>query len=469
MKKIFILVMVVMLFSSCGKDFITLSPIAQLSTGNFYKTASDIDQAVNGAYNSLASNAEYGANFENFMEIPSDNTYNSNTTQSGGENAAFDNFVVLPSNSVLNTTWSACYAGIQRCNVVLNRIDAIAMDNNIKANRIGEVKFIRALSYFNLVRIWGDVPLVTKEVTNTFDAFADKRNASADVYGQIIKDLNEAAAALPATYSATDAGRVTKGAAQTLLGKVYLTLHQYSDAVNSLKNVINPGGTSVYTLLTNFKDVFDAANKNSKESIFEIQYLKNTNGSGTNYDPTNISDANNRPSANIVALFTANNDPRLALSVGYNGGLAYSTKRYDTRGTDGSFGHNVIVLRYADALLMYAEALNELGYDATGQGDAFKYLNQIRTRAGVTTYNTTSLPDQQSFRSAIDKERRLELAFENHRWFDLLRTGQMIAVMNSSTGTSAIPYTVKNYQTLFAIPQTQINASANNLTQNPGY
>jgi len=449
--------------AGCSDSFIDLYPISQPSAETFFKTASDIDQAVAGAYDPLQSLSQYGQNFEFMMETVSDNTYNDNTTQSGGTNAAFDNFVVIASNPVLNNTWISCYDGIQRCNVVLNRIGNIQMDATTKTTRTGEVKFLRALTYFNLVRLWGDVPLVTKETVNPFDAFNDVRTPANDVYTQIIKDLTEAIVSLPATYPATEAGRVTKGAAQTLLGKVYLTRKQYTEAVTTLETVINAG---TYQLLPRFRDVFPASNKNSKESIFEVQYKKSTNSEGTTYDGTLIGDGNNRPSANMLSLFTATNDPRLDPSVDTLGRLPYSTKRFDTRGDDGTFAHNVIVLRYADVLLMAAEALNEQGYNS---GKAFVYLNQVRARAGVPTFAPTDLPNQAAFRAAIDRERRLELAFENHRWFDLLRTGQALSVMNGATGTSAIKFTMKDHQVLFPIPLSQVDASGGKIKQNTGY
>src|SRR4028118_846505 len=135
------------------------------------------------------------------MEVPSDNSYNSNTTGNGGANADFDNFTLASSNVILNDTWNACYRTIQRCNIILNRVDQVAMNEQIKRQRTGEVKFIRALLYFNMVRIWGDVPLIVEEIDDPFEAFTHKRDPTDLVYAQIIKDLREAIEALPAKWA----------------------------------------------------------------------------------------------------------------------------------------------------------------------------------------------------------------------------------------------------------------------------
>ncbi|PRD46129.1 RagB/SusD family nutrient uptake outer membrane protein [Sphingobacterium haloxyli] len=451
--------------SSCSEDFINLMPISQQSADGFYRSASDMEQAVMAAYDALQDGAQYGGNgFDHFMEVRSDNTFNDNTTQEGGARAAFDNFTLSPSNFMLNNTWNSCYKGIQRCNIVLNRIDAIEMDETAKTQRKGEVQFIRALTYFNLVRIWGDVPLVTNEIEDAFEAFAHERTSTEEVYAQIIRDLQSAAESLPEVWDGNEGGRATRGAAKTLLGKVYLTTQDYGNALTQLEAVIN---SDVYGLLPDFADVFSVSNKNHRESIFEVQYKSGTNGEGnTITDPMQSGDVNNKPSPNIVRLFEENFDNRFESSIVYAFNSARSAKRIDTRGTDGSFGFNTMVLRYADVLLMVAEALNEQAY---GNDEAFTYLNAVRDRADASLYDRTSLPDQQSFREAIALERRLELAFENHRWFDLLRTGKALQVMNDSEGVSALPFTMEEHDLLFPIPQAQIDASSGKLTPNPGY
>ena len=462
MKQVYLIVTIV-LFTACRKDFINLVPVSDQSIEGFYKSETDISQAVIGAYDGLQG--LYSGNFPYFMEVPSDNSYNSNTTGNGGANADFDNFTLASSNVILNDTWIACYRTIQRCNIILNRVDQVAMNEQLKTQRKGEVKFIRALLYFNMVRIWGDIPLIVDEIEDPFEAFNHKRDPTDQVYTHIIKDLREAIDALPVKWgSANDLGRATKGAARTLLGKVFLTRKDYAGADNELQAVINSG---TYTLVPDFAKVFGVENENNIESIFEVQYKSDAFGEGGNDGGLFASgDGNNWPSANMLKLFVSNNDSRFDASIDTTFNFPKFAKQKAVRGADGSFGSNVIVLRYADVLLMEAEVLNEQAYN---KENAFNYLNRVRRRAGATIYDQASLPNQESFRAAIELERRLELAFENHRWFDLLRTGRALDVMSTTVGGSAFALNIKPFQVLFPIPLEQVDASGGIIKQNPGY
>lgn len=460
--------------TGCGKDFLELNPISSNSTDGFYRSATDIDQAVNGAYDALQSNGQYGQNFMYFMEVSSDNSKTESITNSGGIYGDFDLFRTAASNPILNETWQSCYNGIQRCNIILAHIDRIEMDTQVKANRIAEAKFIRALTYFNMVRIWGPVSLVTKEIKNPFDAFAYGRNPTSEVYNQIISDLGEAAAVLPNTYTATkDIGRVTKGAAQALLGKVLLTTKDYAGAAQQLKKVID---SKNYILLPVYADIFKASNKNNKESIFEIQFLKGGLKEGSSFanilapagstvltggiGPTL---GNNVPTQQMFNAYTFTDVRKSASLDKLADGRFYVKKYIDVPFQANDASSNFTVLRYADVLLMYAEALNEISY--IPDGDALFYLNEVRFRAGIGRLAPTILTDQISFRNALFEERRLELAFENHRWFDLLRLGKAVEIMNASSGG----FTIQPYQLLFPIPQSQINTNPDKIHQNPLY
>ncbi|HTE24117.1 RagB/SusD family nutrient uptake outer membrane protein [Flavitalea sp.] len=462
MKKLYTLI-IIAACTGCSKDFINLVPISDQSIEAFYKTETDIAQAVIGTYDGLQG--LYSGNFAYFMEVPSDNSYNSNTTGNGGANADFDNFTLASSNFILNDTWNGCYRDIQRCNIILNRIDAVTMNDGIKENRKGEVKFIRALLYFNMVRIWGDVPLIVDEIDDPFEAFVHQRDPVDKVYTQIITDLEDAIAALPVKWSgANDIGRATKGSARTLLGKVYLTRKDFVKANAELANIISSG---TYKLVPDFAKVFGVENENNIESIFEIQYKSDAFGEGGGDGGLFSSgDGNNWPSANMLKLFVNNSDKRFDASVDTTFNSPKFAKQKAVRGADGSFGSNVVVLRYADVLLMAAEALNEIGYN---NGNAFNYLNQVRQRAGASVYDQSTLPDQKSFRTAIELERRLELTFENHRWFDLLRTGRALEVMSTAVGGSAFVLDIKPHHLLFPIPLEQVDASAGKIIQNQGY
>ncbi|MDN5199879.1 RagB/SusD family nutrient uptake outer membrane protein [Fulvivirgaceae bacterium BMA10] len=475
MKK-YIIVLLTIVIMSCD-DQLDLNPLSQSSVGNFYKTEADIEQAVVAAYDALQSEGQYGQNFMFFMEIRSDNATVESPTNSSGVFGEFDLFSITPGNSVVGRAWNDCFEGIQRCNIVLNRIESIDMDASLKSIRIGEMKFVRGLTYFNLVRLWGDVPLVITETEDPFDAFDVGRTSVSQIYTQIINDLSDAINALPDTQS--EAGRATKGAANTLLGKVYLTLGDYSNAETALRNVLGK-----YSLQGSYQDIFGIANENNAESIFEIQFqsgfgsiLDGGEGSpypnlvapvGTGQDLLNgvgQAKGENIPTNDLFNIYSIN-DQRRDVAIGSTGTIFYAKKLIAPPSADFDSDVNVIVLRYADVLLMLAEVLNEQGYVA--DGEAFDLLDQVRNRAGLTTALTSAdLTDQSSFRDMILNERRREFASENHRWFDLLRTGRALEVMNASTSV----FSVGEHQLLYPLPLSAIDAMNNPeiFPQNPGY
>ena len=482
MKNTFLYIISLLVLSSCEK-FLDLKPQSEGSADNFYRSATDIDQAVAGAYDALQTIGQYGQNFVYFMEVSSDNASQESVTNTGGVYGDFDLFRVVSSNSVLDQTWQYCYSGIMRCNTILSRIDGITMDETLKDRRKGEARFLRALTYFNIVRIWGPVSLVTEEIENPYDAFAFGRASVDEVYNQIILDLKEAVSALPDQWeNKADIGRAHRIAAQTLLGKVYLTRKDYASARDILKQVIdysgaNPGKLS---LMTSFADIFKLANENNKESIFEIQFSKGGIGEGSRFinlfSPANTTQftngigtalGDNEPTQNLADAFGTDLVRKTATIGSLADGRMYAAKfvGQDTPYAANDAGNNFIVLRYADVLLMYAECLNEIAYDPAGSGDAWTCLNRVRARSGLDPYDVTGLADQQAFRLAIENERRFELAFENHRWFDLVRTGRAVEVMNASGGA----FTVQPYQTIFPVPISQINTNPDKIKQNPDY
>lgn len=467
MKKILIFSSILAL-TACN-DFIDLNPISQQSANTFYKDSLEMDQALTAAYNALQSTDQYGGNgYPCFMEVPSDNTWNKNTTMDGGCYASFDNFIVDPTNAQLERTWISCYDGIQRCNIVITRLLNAGenVTEDFKNRKLGEAYFLRALTYFNMVRMWGEIPLITEEVVDVNEAFNHTRTSTEEIYKQIISDLEFASKNLPASYSSADIGRCTKGAAQTLLAKVYLTRQEWQASLTVLDEVIN---SNQYELLNNFADVFSVNNKNNKESIFEVQFDGILEGQGyMGIDPLQAgSDVNNLPSDNLLKLFQENPDDRYQASVidmGTQGWRLY--KWHGAKGSNNGMDFNIMILRYADVLLMASEAMNEISY---GNPIALDYLNAIRSRSHATEYSYTELSDQEKFREAIAKERRLELAFENQRWFDLVRTGKAIEVMNNCKDGSIFELNIKQHQLLYPIPQNQIDASGGKLTQNEGY
>lgn len=472
MNKIFVLIVISGILLSACEEELFIEPPSDLSLTNFFQNENDVELAVVGAYDALQSNGQYAVNFKFFMEIRSDNSYVEDLSRSGGQRGEFDIFTLNPANAFVNETWVSCYQGIQRCNVILNRIDEVDMKEDLKNTRKGEVLFIRALTYFNVVRIWGDAPLVLSETDDAFEAFDHTRDGSEEIYAQIIEDLNLALSLLPQT---NEAGRVTHGAAQALIGKVYLTLKRYNEAETALKSVIDAGN---YRLLDNYQDIFGAENENNEESIFEIQFESGGIGEGsllaTDHAPINANElvgpgvntvGDNLPTPELYELYREN-DTRKASIGQLDDGRLYSRKYIDSLAVSNDAGINVMVLRYADVLLMYAEVLNETGQIST----ALTYLNLVRDRAGVELYESSELASQEAMRQAIADERQLELSMENHRWFDLVRTGKAIEVLNQHEYPNGnISFTVTEDKLLFPIPLTQIDASSGSLTQNPGF
>ena len=477
--------------SSCKKDFINLSDPTRIITSEYYKDSASMATAVTAAYAALQDmygKASGSRGIFPYAEVTSDNSM---AVVEGTGIGEFEYFTFTPSNPVLQSSWTTMYRSIARCNVVLGRIDKVQMNAGVKSRWQSEVKFIRALSYFNLVRIWGDVPLVTTEIETVADAYQYGRKPVADIYAQIEKDLTEAEADanLPAKYTSNnDLGRVTKTAVKGLLAKVYLTQNKYSDAVTKLNDFITSYDGTVHMLLPNYSDIFLTTNEMNSEIVFAVRYTKgnspSTGSPFTNYFAYSTSNAGgvgtgylyNTLRKDLVDTLLANgaNDKRTAASY-TTSGTTYGTKKYaDVPAADQDADNDWIVLRYADVLLMYAEALNE--QSSSNVSTAVTYLNRVRTRAGLTALSAASF-DQSSLRLAIEKERRLELNMEGHRWFDLVRTGRAITVMNNHftkyniklNATSPVVQ-IDAHHLLFPIPLNEINTAGSALLpQNPGY
>ncbi len=460
MKQLTIFFAAIIGLTACQKDFLDLKPQSQPNVDNFYKKANDFGNAVNGAYDALQSSNQYGGDYNTIIETRSDNVLDNDPSSGSGLRYNIDRFIEPTTNSVLRDTWGSLYTGINRCNLILDKIDAVPMDATLKARYKGEAQFIRALSYFNLVRLWGKVPLVLTAATTT-EARSYTRNEIADIYAAIEKDLTAASAGLPVSYTGTDVGRATSGAAKGLLGKVYVTEKKYDLAASTLKDLVN--GTT-YQLLPNISDVFLVTNKNNAELLFAVKYKKGgLQGEGHgSWFGTNIGDPI-EPS--LRAAYPAG-DKRLPLTVMIPVPTSINQvprKFYDELSATSDVGNDFPVLRFADVLLLYAEALNGVGYQATGE--AFAALNRVRTRAGVASYTAAQLSTKEVFQTAVINERRLELALESDRWFDLIRTGTAVDAIKV-TGI-----TMPAYRVLYPVPQSEIDVYNNKTSfpQNEGY
>lgn len=479
MKKLFTIAAMasILMMFSCGKEFIELQPVSTVSTDVLYKTDKDFKDAAIGIYNVLQNQYQ---NMWLFGDMRGDDSWDELVK---GTAAAMDNFTINNDDPVIKSTWQNYYSIINRANTLLARIES--EDVTVVTNKdiyIGEAKFLRALAYFDLVRIYGDVPMITTLLTIE-EAYKAGRQKVDKIYNElIIKDLLDAENKLPAKYAGADVGRVTKGAAKALLGKTYLTLHDFVKAEAKLRELTTMG----YTLLANYNDLFDyTKDEHHSEYIFDIEYeqgITEGNCFTTNFTPkdpaiatfygvTGGQNGNNNPPRSLFALFPAG-DLRKDITaadgfIDRNGvfhklipssnDVQTFTKKYMVRLLASCDSRaNWKVIRYADVLLMLAEALNENGKTA----EALNYINMVRKRAGLAAYANLS---QAEMRENIYLERRLELSFEGHRWFDLVRTGRALTVM--------VPFGMKAYMTVFPLPLSQIQLinDPSILPQNPGY
>lgn len=489
-KYICCITMAVMVLPSC-KKFIDYDPQDdyQITAADYFKTADDYQKMVVGAYSPLQwlwADVVIG-------DVASDNSV------SGGENATdqlgfqqIDDYTIVPNNSYLTEAWRACYEGINRANYLEE--NKAKLDFTGKDALYGEVYFLRAYYYFELVRMFGDVPLFVDRRLSVTESGTLGRSPKADVYTQIEKDLNDAIAVLPITNP--QKGRITKYAAQALLGKVQLYQEKFDEAAATLENVIN----GPFSLVENFGEIFLQAGENGPESVFEVQYsnlspfydwsnpgrgqgnlgvqvcgIRNLTGNSpygqgwsTNLPTQNLANAfaagdtrkevtvldieaykNANPSMNITYLVAPYKNTGL-----YN--QKYLPRKGETSGqVELNYLNNFRAIRLADVLLMAAEANNRAA--AANDTKAQEYLNRVRRRAFADTNHDITATGA-ALKQAIWDERRLELAMEGDRFFDLVRTGQ---------AAGKITGFVVGKNELFPLPQQEVDISG--IPQNPGY
>lgn len=462
MKKILVLAsLATLLMTSCGDSFFDLEPASSVTIDKVYKTASDYNVAVIGCYAKLQSQVNF---YTECCEYRSDNLSLDAPTAGTQDRYDIDHFTEKPSNGILSSYWANFNNNVYRCNLLLDQIDGANFAENLKKQYKGEAMFIRALNYFNMYRIWGGVP-ATKHVVSAAEALKVARYSDEQMFDLIAGDLKEIVDNnyLPETYSSADMGRATSGAAKALLGKVYLTFHKWTEAKDILSQLIGK-----YQLVSPIAQVFNVDNKNNNEIIFAVHFNKEIEGEGHSYwyNLTNASDDTNQTSSLLNTFPTGDTRKDLITYVQVEKNVRLMNKFYDTKSpTFKTVGNDQILLRYADVLLMYAEALNEIQYDASEGSLALKYLNAVRQRAGISNLTVKQLPTQEKFRKGILVERQREFPYEGQRWFDLVRMGFAKSVM-AENGVE-----IKDYQLLFPIPQQEIEKVGNKsiLWQNPGY
>lgn len=478
MKKIiFILLVTVPGFMSCD-DFLTLSPEYQINEINYYQSENDLETAVTGIYNTL-QNLHNREVLLGPTELITDNVeINSYTYQT--LMAEFDGAEITSSNLYINNLWTYCFTVIAYSNNILDRIDNIEMNESKKNQFKGEALFLRAYCYFYLVRLYGDVPIVDVSFRspNEIFSFDMTRQPISGVYALIEGDLQNAAGLL--SGQAMPKGRASTGAAKTLLGKVYLTEGKYSDAATVLKEVIDMNN---YSLVDDYGSLFDGSNEQSAESIFEIEYLSGNLGEGNYFStaftpglfgiaifPNDMSGSGSM--CPTQGLFDAYEEGDLRKAASVIDSVRMTDGSYQrtlcglkfvdfSTGTSGDGGINFTSLRYADVLLMYAEALNETNQTT----NAHNYLNLVRNRAGLGDLSGLS---KDEFALALERERRAEFCCEGHRWFDLVRTGRAQTVLNSYFISTGFSYSIEDHELLMPIPEDEIEIDPR-LEQNPGY
>lgn len=494
-KYISVVLLLSILMVACKKGFLDRQPYSNISSGSFYDSENRIEIAAIGLYGTLQT--FYRTNYTEFAELPSDNAYT--TAGTGDAYGQFDKFTLNATNGLLSTAWTNSYQSILQCNMVLQSLPDVSFsEEHYKKQIEGEARFVRALNYFNLVRMFGKVPLVLKVITQA-EARQSLRNEIEDIYNAVISDLNIAIDYLPQSYTGANIGRATKWAAAALLGRIYITRNQFQEALVPLRNVVE---SNAYSLLPAFADIFNPANANNKESIFEIQYEGGTLDEGSVWgfkahprtlaNVMGISTADATiPTVDIINTFESDSvgektSPRY---LGTIGTMSYTNtsgasvavkhvkKHYMEHAVQNQSDDNWPLIRYADVLLMYAEALNET--EGTPPATAIELVNQVRRRAfGLSVSGadkTKDLPAEKTgtkevFREAVLLERRLELAFEGHRWFDLVRTGRFVTVMNNHFKTYFNnSYKAEPYQQLFPVPQRELDINPLLKPNNDGY
>jgi tetratricopeptide (TPR) repeat protein len=495
----YILFSVVILLASC-EDFLKEEPVDRLTQFNFYSSADDAEAAVNAIYTQL-----WVKYYERDIQLMADVTCDDVKNGDGMQNSFLQELEFLrvtPDNTFTQGVWQWAYDMINRANVAINNIgdeNMITMDEDFRKSLIGEAKFLRGVAYFNTVRLWGSVPLIL-EINEISDAYAVAAPVS-DIYDQIIEDFTYAAENLPYSYSASDYGRATKGAAKVFLAKAYLTIERWQDAADILNEVVSNEGTYGFGLYEDYKDNWTIATQHGIENIIGIDFTNRPEGNGNKLMQATGPKQSVMPGgvlpgikasweSEIPSLETFNRfddaDERKAATyrdefTGPKNGKTYFTnkpmiaKYFEDGEADARNGDlDFIILRYSDVLLMLAESLNELNQTAT----AYTHLNRVRERAFNDTDHNYSGLSQSDFREAVLLERQLEFVHEGHRFFDLVRTGRFVQRMKEhgqaefdltgEQGKLDMVSGISEKYTLFPIPQRERDLNLD-LGQNPGY
>ncbi len=505
MKKIFLLLVSVLVFGACEKD-LNLAPISDPGSNGFYKNADDFKQAVNGVYATFGVNSslnvDYASMYVVLDESRSDNIYSPGQAGVRDWNAINNFQNTIATLGTIASIWNMTFNGIMRANTVLDQLKANrgAVGDPALATRFeAEARFLRAYFYFDLVKWFGKVPIFETFVSPT-DALNVGRSSVEDVYSLIISDLNFAISNLPQEYGAADKGRATSFAAKGILARVYLTrsgpkLHpdgpclgtnEYGQALNLLQDIIQ---SNKFAMVSKYADIFDYNKEGNAEIIFDFQFVSGGVGAG-GYYPTeyydegwgrvnlkfpggNPGDGSKRVSDDLLNSYDAGDlriDPTFQMDYTDINGQVADAQFFDkfmnvakAGGDRFDWSINYPVLRYTDVLMMKAECILQ---GAPGsQADVDKIVTDVRARANVSAVSNVTL-------DMLLAERRKEFAGENLRWDDLVRTGKVVDVMNAwiqKEDVSGKIQPVTNNFIIYPIPSNQLDVKQGLYTQNPGY
>ncbi|WP_339864374.1 RagB/SusD family nutrient uptake outer membrane protein [uncultured Algoriphagus sp.] len=493
---------------SCGEDFLDLSDPNAVPADEFLQAPADVEAAVNGIYQAIRSNNALGESSSVYIDERSDDMGRNDNQSSAGEPFQFTDFSLIPSNTYLKSHWSALYTIVSRANYVINNIEAVSYtDESLKSSHLAQATYLRALAYYHLVRKWGAVPLVTIEVKTPDELEAVTfREAEANIYAQIIADLELAtASSLPDHQPISGKGRVSKVAALALLGEVYLTMGSNQIPGKSPSEYFTLSKQNLEAAYSkrmfgdlkeiSYESVFDVDQKSTNpELIFQIVYRQGdqnlSSAVARNNQALGETINSQRPatgSGTRVNLDLVNeyeeNDPRKTFSVNYaedSRVQEYFISKYrdvsDAAGVNGFGGNDHIMMRYADVILLLAEVNERLGNEA----EAIAMLNQVRDRAGLPLYeqamqNSDYAMKYPTLKLAILHERRVELAFEQKRWYDLLRAFTIPELVQFFKNKDQSEYGVSNLQNFsdkdrfYPIPFDEYQLDPERMYQNPGY
>jgi hypothetical protein len=494
--RLFIAAVIAVLLPGCS-DFLDEKPVNNTgTTGNFYKNIRDIEYALTATYANLQSSGMYSNNMALMTDVRSDDfgAY-SNAGSNAGREYSIKVFSAQSDNQIFRNVWAKTWQTIYRCNSVIKHIDVVNNDR-LKLQYEAEARFIRALCYFNIVRLWGDAPLILTPLTAT-EAAQCNRNKVSNIYAAIEVDLLFASDVnnLPKSFSGTDLGRATSLAAKALLGKAYLQQKKWREAKTVLGELINTDNAGTHALLPDIANVFSTApapgssanifrvytgwapQTMNREILFEVLFSKDIPGEERNALTYYSSQADLNEElklSNTARCIYAATDRRVDLMRnirGTNSDNQLLVKYADIPNSSSLYGYHTPVLRWSDVLLMYAEASNEDAFDSSAASPALKALNDVRTRSLASgAYAAADFATQDDFRRAVWLERRLEFPMEMQRWFDLLRY-ESVVEGEAVRAIKAINIDITKKDLLFPIPYTEVKLRNDpaGFPQNPGY